>query len=57
MITEQEVLALADSMAASASNLNAMTYDTLMNSRSELQSCIKELFKEINNGATDHRKL
>jgi hypothetical protein len=56
MITEKEVLALADNMAASASQLNSMTYDTLMDSRNQLQHVIRELFEKIKE-ATDHRKV
>jgi hypothetical protein len=56
MITEKEVLALADNMAAAASQLSAMTYDNLMESRTQLQVCVHELFEKIKE-ATDHRKV
>jgi hypothetical protein len=56
MFTEKDVLTLADNMAAAASQLSAMTYDNLMESRSQLQVCIHELFQQIKE-ATDHRKV
>jgi hypothetical protein len=56
MITEKEVLALADNMAAAASQLSAMTYDTLMDSRQQLQECVHDLFQQIKE-ASDQRKV
>jgi hypothetical protein len=56
MVTEKEVLALADNMAAAASQLSAMTYDTLMESRTQLQNHVHKLFEQIKE-ATDQRKV
>ena len=47
MVTEKEILALADSMAAAASQMSAMTYDTLMSSREELQTKVHELYEKM----------
>lgn len=47
MITEKEILALADSMAAAASDLNAMNYDALINSRADLVNGLKVLFENL----------
>lgn len=47
MTTEKEILALADNMAAAASQLSAMTYDTLMSNREELRTRVHELFKNL----------
>jgi hypothetical protein len=55
MITEKDVLALADNMAAAASQLSAMTYDTLMENRSQLQICIHELFEKIKEVPDQHK--
>ena len=56
MVTEKEVLALADNMAAAASQLSAMTYDSLMESRTQLQNHVHELFKQLKEAA-DNRKV
>ena len=56
MFTEKDVLTLADNMAAAASQLSAMTYDNLMESRSQLQFHIHELF-DLVKVATDPRKV
>lgn len=42
-IFAQEVLRLADSMAASAANMSGMGYDQLIHSREELKDLIKAL--------------
>lgn len=47
MTTEKEILALADNMAAAASQLSAMTYDTLMSNREELRTRVHELFENL----------
>ena len=49
MVTEKEILALADTMAAAASDMSAMTYDTLMSSREELQTRVHELIESLTN--------
>lgn len=47
MIAKEELVALADTMAAAASQLSAMTYDTLIQAREQLITNIKELYQVI----------
>lgn len=45
--TLREVIALADSMAAAASQMGAMGYDTLITSREMLVEQLTELYKQL----------
>lgn len=53
MITKEEVVALADTMAAAASQLSAMTYDTLIQTREQLVSQLAEVYKAIEQDKQD----
>lgn len=45
MITEKELIQLADNMAAAASQLSQMSYDVFINSREELINQVHQLYK------------
>lgn len=45
MISREELVALADNMAAAASQLSAQTYDNLIQSREQLVHEVEELYK------------
>ena len=47
MITEKELIQLADNMAAAASQLSQMSYDSLINSREQLIEQVHELYEII----------
>ena len=47
MITKEEVVALADTMAAAASQLSAMTYDTLIHTREQLVLEVEKIYKKL----------
>jgi len=53
MITKEEVVALADTMAAAASQLSAMTYDTLMQARQQLVEQVAEVYRIIEQNKQD----
>lgn len=47
MITEKELIQLADSMAAAASQMGQMSYDILINSREQFIEAVHELYKNL----------
>lgn len=44
MITERDIITLADNMAAAAADLNTMSYDQLITNRNQLIEQVHELF-------------
>lgn len=47
MITEKELIQLADSMAAAASQMGQMSYDILINSREQFIEAVHEIYKNL----------
>lgn len=45
MITEKELIQLADTMAAAASHLDQMSYDILINSREQFIEAVHNIYK------------
>lgn len=57
LISKEQIITLADNMAAAASQLNTMTYDQLMTSRSQLIAEVEDLFdKAIIRNTTDSQE-
>lgn len=48
MITEKELIQLADTMAAAASQMGQMSYDILINSREQFINAVHELYRILN---------
>lgn len=53
MIRKEELVALADTMAAAASQLSAMTYDTLIHTREQLVQEVAEIYKKLEEDKQD----
>lgn len=53
MIRKEELVALADTMAAAASQLSAMTYDTLIHTREQLVQEVAEIYKKLEQDKQD----
>lgn len=53
MVTPQELIALADTMAAAASHMTAITYDTLIQTREQFIREVTELFEDLERSNKD----